>query len=96
MGALQEQTSDADKSNLVASSARLVRAPRVAEIHGSAENALKEEIMDSQSVGFQESKEEVLIYRVSDEALEAAAAILKERVGSFTLAFCSGIDTCPS
>ena len=52
--------------------------------------------MDSQSLDLQESKEEVLIYRVSDEALEAAAAILKERVGSFTLSFCSGLDTCPT
>jgi hypothetical protein len=56
----------------------------------------KEEIMDSQSVGLQESEEEVFIDRVSDEALEAAAAILKERVGSFTLSFCSGLDTCPT
>jgi hypothetical protein len=29
-----------------------------------------------------------LIYDVSDEALEKA--------GAFTLAFCSGFDTCPS
>jgi hypothetical protein len=96
MGALQEQTPDGDKSNLPSSSARLVRVPRVAGIHGSAKNAIKEAIMDSQSVDLQESKEEVLIYRVSDEALEAAAAILKDRVGSFTLSFCSGLDTCPT
>jgi hypothetical protein len=96
MGALQEQTSDADKSNLLASSASLVRVPRAAQIRDSAENAMKEEIMDGQSVDLQQSKEEFLIYRISDEALETAAAVLRERVGSFTLAFCTGIDTCPS
>ena len=84
MGALQKQTPDGDKSNLLASSARLVRLPRVAGILGSAN------IMDNQSVSLHESEEEVLICRVPDEALEAAAAILKERVGSFTLSFCSG------
>jgi hypothetical protein len=52
--------------------------------------------MDNQSVGLEESEEEILICRASDEALEAAAAILKERVGSFTLSFCSGLDTCPT
>jgi hypothetical protein len=74
----------------------LVRRPRAAQIRGSAENAVKEEIMDGQSADLQQGKEEVLIYSVSDEALEAAAAILKEQVGSFTLSFCSGLDTCPT
>jgi hypothetical protein len=76
--------------------ARLVRGPRAAQIRDSAENAVKEEIMDGQSADLQQGKEEVLIYSVSDEALEAAAAILKEQVGSFTLSFCSGLDTCPT
>jgi hypothetical protein len=96
MGSLQEQTSDADKSKLLPSSGRLVRVPRAAQIRDRAENAVKEEIMDGQSVDLQQSEEEVLIYSVSDEALETAAAILKERVGSFTLSFCSGLDTCPT
>ena len=48
--------------------------------------------MDSQSVGFQESKEEVLIYRVSDEALEAASGSNSEGVP--TLAFGSYCFTC--
>jgi hypothetical protein len=34
--------------------------------------------------------------KVSDEALEAAAATGKEKAGSITLAFCSGLDTCPA
>ncbi|HXQ83723.1 MAG TPA: hypothetical protein VN769_06615 [Xanthobacteraceae bacterium] len=41
-------------------------------------------------------EEEVLGYEVSDEALEAAAGTMKDKAGSFTLAFCSGLDTCPA
>jgi hypothetical protein len=37
-----------------------------------------------------------LSLEVSDEALEAAAGSVKEKAGAFTLAFCSGLDTCPS
>ena len=41
-------------------------------------------------------EEEILSIEVSDEALEAAAGSVKEKAGAFTLAFCSGLDTCPS
>ena len=41
-------------------------------------------------------EEEILTFDVSDEALEAAAGTVKEKAGAFTLAFCSGLDTCPS
>jgi len=40
-------------------------------------------------------EEEILNYQVSDEALEAAAGTMKDKAGAFTLAFCSGLDTCP-
>jgi hypothetical protein len=40
--------------------------------------------------------EEEILIDVSDEALEAAAGSVKEKAGAFTLAFCSGLDTCPS
>jgi hypothetical protein len=43
-----------------------------------------------------QTEEEILSYEVSDEALEAAAATGKEKAGSVTLAFCSGLDTCPA
>jgi hypothetical protein len=43
-----------------------------------------------------ESEEEILSFEVSDEALEMAAGSVKEKAGAFTLAFCSGLDTCPS
>jgi hypothetical protein len=41
-------------------------------------------------------EEEILSFEVSDAALEAAAGSVKEKAGAFTLAFCSGLDTCPS
>jgi len=41
-------------------------------------------------------EEEILSLQVSDEALEAAAGSVKEKAGAFTLAFCSGLDTCPT
>jgi len=41
-------------------------------------------------------EEAILSYEVSDEALEAAAGTMTDKAGSFTLAFCSGLDTCPA
>ena len=41
-------------------------------------------------------EEEILTFEVSDQALEAAAGTMKDKAGAFTLAFCSGLDTCPS
>jgi hypothetical protein len=40
-------------------------------------------------------EEDILTFDVSDEALEAAAGTVREKAGAFTLAFCSGLDTCP-
>ena len=40
-------------------------------------------------------EEEILTFDVTDAALEAAAGTGKEQAGAFTLAFCSGLDTCP-
>ena len=44
----------------------------------------------------EQTDEAMLIYEVSDEAIENAAGSVKEKVGAFTLSFCSGFDTCPS
>lgn len=33
---------------------------------------------------------------IADEALEKAAGSVLGKAGAFTLAFCSGIDSCPS
>ena len=41
-------------------------------------------------------EEEILSFEVSDEVLEDAAGSVKEKAGAFTLAFCSGLDTCPT
>jgi len=41
-------------------------------------------------------EEEIFTIQISDEALEAAAGSVKEKAGAFTLAFCSGLDSCPS
>ena len=43
-----------------------------------------------------ETENEILTCEVSDEALELAAAALRDKAGSFTLSFCSGLDTCPA
>jgi hypothetical protein len=43
-----------------------------------------------------QSEQDVLTYEVSDEALEAAAGTVTERAGALTLAFCSGLDSCPA
>ena len=40
--------------------------------------------------------EEALNFDISDAALEAAAGEIKYKAGNQTVAFCSGIDTCPS
>jgi hypothetical protein len=32
----------------------------------------------------------------SDEALEAAAGSMRDKAGAFTMAFCSGVNSCPS
>jgi hypothetical protein len=41
-------------------------------------------------------EEAILSCEVSDQALEAAAGLVKDTAGGFTLAFCSGLDTCPA
>jgi hypothetical protein len=52
--------------------------------------------MDNLSIGVQDSEEEILTHQVSDEALELAVATVREGVASLTVAFCTGLDTCPA
>lgn len=40
--------------------------------------------------------QEILSYEVSDEALETAASVGKDKAGNVTIAYCSGLDTCPA
>jgi hypothetical protein len=51
--------------------------------------------MEKSTVKFDETDDEILGYDVADEALEAAACG-NEKAGAITLAFCSGLDTCPA
>jgi len=44
----------------------------------------------------EQTDEAMLVCDVSDVDIENAAVSVKEKAGAFTLAFCSGFDTCPS
>jgi len=48
------------------------------------------------SIGLGQTEEKILTYEVSDGALEAAAGTMRDQAGSFTVSFCSGLDTCPA
>ena len=48
------------------------------------------------SIGLDQTEEEILTYEVSDGAIEAAAGTMRDNAGSFTVSFCSGLDTCPA
>ena len=43
-----------------------------------------------------DAEDDILNYEVADEAVEAAAAISEGQAKNTTLAFCSGLDSCPS
>jgi hypothetical protein len=55
-----------------------------------------EEEMDDLPNGVNESEEDILSCRVCDEAIETAAASARDGMGSLTISFCSGLDTCPA
>jgi hypothetical protein len=46
--------------------------------------------------GAEHRDEAMLMLALSDQALENAAGSVWEKAGAMTLAFCSGIDSCPS
>ncbi|MGB3743788.1 MAG: hypothetical protein WBD11_04525 [Xanthobacteraceae bacterium] len=52
--------------------------------------------MNNTTVGFDIAEEDILTYEVSDEAIESAACSLRDKPGSATISFCSGLDSCPS
>jgi hypothetical protein len=47
-------------------------------------------------IGAGHADQAMLILDVPDEILENAAGSVREKAGAMTLAFCSGIDSCPS
>jgi hypothetical protein len=58
----------------------------------SESNTMKEGI--GKFVDFE--REDILVYEVSDQALEAAAGIMEGQAKNVTISFCSGLDSCPS
>ncbi len=52
--------------------------------------------MTDRTIGCEQNDADILAYEISDASLEAAAATGKDKAGSITLAFCSGLDTCPA
>ncbi len=52
--------------------------------------------MTDRTIGREKNDADILACEVSDVALEAAATAGKDKAGSITLAFCSGLDTCPA
>jgi hypothetical protein len=64
----------------------------IQRIAATESNAMKEGI--SKFVDLEQ--EDILIYEVSDQALEAAAGIMEGQAKNVTISFCSGLDSCPS
>jgi hypothetical protein len=50
--------------------------------------------MKNITIGLEETDEEIFTFEVSDEALEIAAGLAKEKA-NFTLGACSGLSVCP-
>ena len=52
--------------------------------------------MNDARIELDQTNEDILSYEVSDEALETAAGQGKEKVGHYTLGFCTGLSACPA
>jgi hypothetical protein len=52
--------------------------------------------MSASIINASDVENDILNYEVADEAVEAAAALLEGQAKNATIAFCSGLDTCPS
>jgi hypothetical protein len=52
--------------------------------------------MSERVINLADVENDILNYEVGDEAVEAAAALLEGQAKNATIAFCSGLDTCPS
>jgi hypothetical protein len=65
---------------------------RIVATANSESNTMKEGI--GKFVDFE--REDILVYEVSDQALEAAAVIMEGQAKNVTISFCSGLDSCPS
>ena len=47
------------------------------------------------TIGLDRPEEEILTYKVSDEALETAAGTGSKQAGNYTLYFCTYLNICP-
>jgi hypothetical protein len=56
----------------------------------------REKAMENATIRIDQDEEAFLISEISDEAIEAAAGRVTDGAGSATIAFCSGLDTCPA
>ena len=52
--------------------------------------------MNENIINFGDVEDGILNYDVADDAVEAAAALFEGQAKNATVAFCSGLDTCPS
>jgi len=50
--------------------------------------------MNDTTIDLGQAEEAILIFELSDEALEAAVG--KDKAGGYTLAYCSGLSVCPA
>ncbi len=51
--------------------------------------------MSETTIRLGQTDDDMLIYEVSDEALEAAAGTSGEKAGRYTLFYCTALDLCP-
>jgi len=51
--------------------------------------------MNNVTIGLEQTEEEVLAFKVSDEALESAAGTGSEKAANYTLFYCTALDLCP-
>jgi hypothetical protein len=51
--------------------------------------------MNESTINFADTEKDILTYEVSDQAVEAAAALLEGQGKNATISFCSGLDSAP-
>jgi hypothetical protein len=51
--------------------------------------------MSDTAFGLDQTEERMLAHEVSDEGLESAAGMASDKVGNYTLYFCTALDLCP-
>ena len=56
----------------------------------------RDKAMDNATIKFDRDEEAFLISEIPDEAIEVAAGRVMDVAAVPTIAFCSGLDTCPA